>query len=239
MERMRREQEMAFQDTFEDVDMEDFARRRRETQEEEDMLKKAIEESEKLAREVEERQRQENQDRQPHTRGSSSASPAQISSSLREGQRVYDDEDEELQAALRASLQDVPPGYNPPRSPPKLRRHLPMDLSASRKHTLAPVMGTAELPTVFTPGVDSGLGGSQPTGLSTSMFPKDAAVMGDAKGEEKERNKEKGKGKDTRKAGDETDSEAETEMEGSITEPNEDEITMEEMRKRRLARFGA
>jgi len=71
------------------------------------------------------------------------------------------------------------------------------------------------------------------------MFPKNATVMEDAKGEEKERNKEKGKGKDTRKAGDETDSEAETEMEGSFTEPTEDEITMEEMRKRRLARFGA
>ena len=239
MERMRREQEMAFQDTFEDVDMEDVVRRRRETQEEEDMLKRAIEESEKLAREVEERQRQENQDRQPHVGGSSSASPTPVSSSLVEGHRVYDDEDEELQAALRASLQDVPPGCNPPRSPPTLPRHLPPDLSVSRKNTLAPVMGTSELPTIHTPRTDSGLGSSRPTGLSTSLFPRSATVVEDAKGEEKERDKEKGKGKDTRKADDGTDSEAETEMEGSFTEPKEDEITMEEMRKRRLARFGA
>lgn len=240
MERMRREQEMAFQDTFEDVDMEDVARRRRETREEEEMLKRAIEESEKLAREVEEREQQKNQDRQPDAGETSSTSPTQVSSSLMRGHRVYDDEDEELQAALRASLQDVPPGYNPTPSPPPSRRHLPPDLSLSRKQTLAPVMGTAELPSVLTPGLDSGLGSSRPTGLSTSMFQRGATVMEDVKGERKERDKEKGKGKeDTRKAGDETDSEAETEMEGSFTEPKEDEITMEEMRKRRLARFGA
>jgi len=240
MERMRREQEMAFRDTFEDVDMEDLSRRGRETQQEEEMFKRAVEESEKLAKELEERQRK-NRDNQSHTGGSTPTSSSHIPSPLMQGQRVYDDEDEELQAALRASLQDVPPGYQPPPSPPRFRRQLPPDLTLSRKQTLAPVMGTTELPSVFTPGLESGLGSSRPTGLGTSTFPKSATVVEDAKGEEKERNKEegKGKGKETQKAGNETDSEFESEMEASFIEPKEDEVSVEEMRKRRLARFGA
>ena len=238
MERMRREQEMAFRDTFEDVDMEDIARRSRETQEEEDMLKRAIEESEKLAKEVEESQRQKNQGQQSHAGGPSLTSPTQASSSLMEGHRVYDDEDAELQAALRASLQDAPPGYQPPPSPLRARRHLPPDLSLSRKQTLAPVMGTADLPSVITPALESGLGSFRPMGLGTSTFSKSAAVLEDAKGEEKEKEKEeKGKGKDTQKTGNETDSEFESEMEASVTESKEDEVSVEEMRRRRLARF--
>ena len=235
MERMRREQEMA----FEDVDMEDITRRRRETQEEEEMLKKAIEESEKLAREVEERERQMNQDPQPHAEGSSSSSPTRAPSSLMEGQRVYDDEDEELQAALRASLQDVPPGYKPPPSPPSFRRRPPPGLTLSRKQTLAPVIGTTDLPSVITPAMESGSGSSRPMGLGTSTFQKSATVLEDTKGEEKEKEKEKGKDRETQNAGTETDSEFESEMEASFIEPKEDEVSVEEMRRRRLARFGA
>lgn len=239
MERMRREQEIAFQNTIEDVDMEDVTRRSRENQEEEEMFKRAIEESERLANEVDERQRK-NRDHQPHTGGSTPTSPSQTPP-LMKGHRVYDDEDEELQAALRASLQDVPPGYQPPPSPPRARRQLPPDLSLSRKQTLAPVMGTTELPPVIAPAVESGLGSSRPTGLGTSTFVKSATVVEDAKGEEKERDQEegKGKGKETQRAGNETDSEFESEMEASFTEPKEDEVSVEEMRKRRLARFGA
>lgn len=240
MERMRREQEMAFRDTFEDVDMEDITRRRRETQEEEDMLKRAIEESEKLAKEVEERERQKNQDHPPRTGGSSSASPSQISSSLMDEDRVYDDEDAELQAALRASLEDVPEGYQPPPSPPPSRRPPPPGLTLSRKQTLAPWIGTTDLPSVATPALESGLGSSRPTGLGTSTFPKSATVVEDAKGEEKENDKEeKGKGKERQKTGNETDSEFDSEMEASFIEPKEEEVSVEEMRRRRLARFGA
>lgn len=240
MERMRREQEMAFRDTFEDVDMEDVMRRSRETQEEEEMLKRAIEESEKLANEVEQKERQKDQDHRPHAGGSNSTSPTRIPSSLTEAHRVYDDEDEELQAALRASLQDVPPGYQPPPSPPPVRRHPPPGLSLSRKQTLAPMMGTTDLPSVVTPALESGLGSSRPTGLGTSMFPRSATVVEDAKGEEKGKNKkEKGKGKETQEAENETDSELESEMETSFIEPKEDEVSVEEMRRRRLARFGA
>ena len=240
MERMRREQEIAFRDTIEDVDMEDVVRRSRETREEEEMFQRAIEESEKLAKEAEERQGQKSQDNQPHAGGSSSASPTRIPSSLMEEHRTYDDEDEELQAALRASLQDAPPGYRPPPSPPAIRRHPPPGLSLSRKQTLAPVMGTTDLPSVVTPALESGLGSSRPTGLSTSIFPRSATLVEDAKGEEKENDKEgKGKGKETQKTGNETESESESEMDASSIGPKEDEVSMEEMRRRRLARFGA
>jgi len=241
MERMRREQEMAFQDTFEDVDMEDVVRRSRETQEEEEMLKRAIEESEKLAKEVKERQRQKSQDHPPHTGGSSSASPSRAPSSPMDEDRVYDDEDTELQAALRASLRDVPEGYQPPPSPPPApaRRPPPPGLTLSRKQTLAPWIGTTDLPSVVTPALESGLGSSRPTGLGTSTFPKSATVVEDAKGEEKEKDKEKGKGKERQRPGNETDSELESEMEASFIESKEEEVSVEEMRRRRLARFGA
>jgi len=237
MERMRREQEMAFRDTYEDVDMEDVARRRAETQDEEEMFKRAIEESEKLAMEVEEGQRQKDQDRQPHAGGSDPTSPLRMSPPLIQGHRVYDDEDEELQAALRASLQDVPEGYQAPPSPPTARRQPPSGLSLSRKQTLAPMMGTADLPSVITPALESAFGSSRPTGLGTSTFPK--SVKEDTMGEEEEEDQDMGKGEKTQKGGDGTDSEFESEMEASFIEPKEDAVSVEEMRKRRLAKFGA
>lgn len=235
MERMRREQEMAFRDTYEDVDMEEVSRRSREAQEEEEMFNRAIEESERLAKEVEEKQRQDNQTRHPHTGPSNSASPTRTSSSLREDHRVYDDEDEELQAALKASLQDVPPGYQPPPSPPRPGRRIPEGLTLSRKQTLAPVMGYSDLPPVITPSLESGAGTPRTTGL----FPRSATLVEDPKGEERENIKEgdQDKGKETQKTGNETDSELEYEMEGSVAEP-EEEVSVEEMRKRRLAKFG-
>lgn len=236
MERMRREQEMAFTDAYEDVDMEEVSRRSRETHEEEEMLKRAIEESEKLAKEVEERERQDNPDHRQTTGASSSASPPSASMSLAEEHRVYDDEDAELQAALKASLQDVPPGYQPPPPLLRYRRPIPEGLSLSRKQTLAPVMGFTDLPSVFTPNLDSGTGTPR-TGLGTSMFSRRETLVEDTKGEEKEKIKEgkEGKGKETQKGGNETDSEYE--VEGSVTDPEEEEVSMEEMRRRRLAKF--
>lgn len=240
MERMRREQEMALRDTYEDVDMEEISRRSREADDEEEMFKKAIEESEKMAQE-EERKRQSHQDNQSRPEESSSASPTRIPSSLVEGNRVYDDEDEELQAALRASLQDVPSGYEPPASPPPTRRRIPEGLTLSRKQTLAPHIGVTDLPSVVTPGLNSGIGTPRPTGLGTSAFPRSAAVIEDTKGEEREKDEDKGgnKGKDKekQKTGDETDSDPDTELGGSFIEP-EEEVSVEEMRRRRLARFG-
>ncbi|KAF9784337.1 Josephin-domain-containing protein [Thelephora terrestris] len=181
MERMRREQEMALRDTYEDVDMEEVSRRSREAQEEDMMLRRAIEESEKLAKE-EGKKQQDHQDQQPHAGESSSTSPTHISSSLRDD-RVYDDEDEELQAALRASLQDAPSGYQPQPFPPPSRRRIPEGLTLSRKQTLAP---------------DS----------------------------------------ETQSTEGETEPESGSEMEGSFDESKEEQVSMEEMRKRRLARFG-
>jgi len=155
-----------------------------------------------------------------------------------EGHRVYDDEDKDLQAALNASLQDVPAGYQPPPNPPLSRRRIPEGLSLSRKQTLAPVMGVTDLPSVITPSLESGVGAPQSTGLGTSTFPR--TVVEDVTGEERERNTEenRGKGKETQQAGNETDSELEYDMEGSIAEPDEEEVSVEEMRRRRLARFG-
>lgn len=240
MERTRREQERAFHDTYEDIDMGEVSRRSREAQEEEEMFKRAIEESEKLAMEVEERQRQDDQVNQPRREASSSVSPPRASSSLMEEHRVYDDEDEELQAALKASLQDFPQGYQPPSSLSMPRRRIPEGLSLSRRETLAPNMGFTDLPSVITPSLDSGIGTPR-TGLGTSTLSRNATVVEDVKGEEREMNKgdTAGKGKEPQKAGNETDSELEYEMEKSITEPEEEEVSVEEMRKRRLARFGS
>lgn len=237
MERMRRQQEMAFRDTYEDTDMEEVSRRSREAQEEEEMLRRAIEESEKLAKEEGERKQHNNQDYQPYTGTSSSASPPGTSSPLVDEHRVYDDEDAELQAALKASLQDVPPGYKPPPSPLPPRNRLSEGLTLSRKQTLAPIMGLTDLPSVVTPGLESGIGTPRSTRLGTSALSRNATVE-DAKGEERTTDGEenKGKGKETQKAENETDSELEYEMEGS--EPDEEEVSVEEMRKRRLARFG-
>lgn len=240
MERMRREQEMAFRDRYEGIDMEEVSRRSREAQEEDVLFQRAIEESEKLAKEVEQRKRQDDSDHQSRSGTSSPASPPQTSSTLMDGHRVYDDEDEELQAALKASLQDVRPGYRPPPSPPHFRRRIPDGLSLSRKQTLAPVMEPRDLPFVFTPSLDSGVGTPRSIGPGTSVFPK--TVVEDPRGEKREKHRKeyKGKGKGTQKVGYETDSEVEYEMEGSTAEPeDEEEVSVEEMRRRRLARFGA
>jgi len=58
-------------------------------------------------------------------------------------------------------------------------------------------------------------------------------------GEVEEEDQDMGEGGKGQKAGDATDSEFESEMEASFIEPKEDEVSVEEMRKRRLAKFGA
>ncbi|KAH8828047.1 Josephin-domain-containing protein [Flagelloscypha sp. PMI_526] len=95
--RMQREQQMAHRDLFEGSDQDPATTQRvREMQEEQEMIRKAIAESEALAQ---------------AQAGSSSEATPEISPPLIPAgnmtlPRVYDDEDAELQAALRASLED-------------------------------------------------------------------------------------------------------------------------------------
>ena len=101
--------------------------------------------------------------------------------------RVYDDEDEELQAALRASLETVPEGFRMPSPPPipaPVRR-------ASQQST----------PQAVTPPVPAHPP-SQPPPLERQAS-----------------------------------EDFETESEGTA-EPEPEQLSMEEIRRRRLARFG-
>ena len=97
-----------------------------------------------------------------------------------EEHRVYDDDDEAFQAALRASLEDVPPGFRIPSPPPRPER---------------PPAPAVPEPAPPQPQVD---------------IPQEEH---------------------------EPDTETESETESNILEQPE-EVSMEEMRRRRLARFG-
>ncbi|KAF9071738.1 Josephin-domain-containing protein [Rhodocollybia butyracea] len=85
-------------------------RRRQQEEEEEEMLRQAIAESEELAR-LEGHGRPDDDDEADDmdVDQSQTARPPNLM-----GARVYDDEDEELQAALRASLEHMPEGWTPP-----------------------------------------------------------------------------------------------------------------------------
>ncbi|KAA1473940.1 Josephin-domain-containing protein [Dentipellis sp. KUC8613] len=96
------------------------------------------------------------------------------------GDRVYDDDDAELQAALRASLEDVPPEFRIPDTPPPAR---------------------PEPPSAPAPAAPSSALSAETESDRTSN--------------------------------------AETETEGEAeAEPQEEQVSVEEMRRRRLARFG-
>lgn len=184
MERMRIEQEMALRDNYQDVDMQEVSRRRREHEEEEEMVRQAIAESEAL-------HQQEQHPRQAELVGQNTTVEGEIGpfpqppyapTSSGSAHRVYDDEDAELQAALRASLEDVPEGYQIPDSPPPMM--------------IPPLHQLVERPPV-----------PETMARTSSM------------------------GTDT------GDSEMESET-LSIASPEDEQISMEEMRRRRLARFG-
>ncbi|KIK67391.1 hypothetical protein GYMLUDRAFT_37504 [Collybiopsis luxurians FD-317 M1] len=91
------------------------ARRRQEEEEEEEMLRRAIAESEAMAR-IEGHGRPDDEDEEDDMDIDSRQS-ARVSQGFAQS-RVYDDEDQELQAALRASLEQMPADWNPPSDAP-------------------------------------------------------------------------------------------------------------------------
>ncbi|TFY51347.1 hypothetical protein EVJ58_g10617, partial [Rhodofomes roseus] len=127
--RFQREQEAALRESFGDHDVEAEARRarrRQEEEEEEEMLRRAIEESEKMHRQAQ-AQGQDQEDVEMHDAEAPPVIPPHPSTMYggSSGATVYDDDDAELQAALRASLVDVPEGSRAQDTPPSTARPLP------------------------------------------------------------------------------------------------------------------
>jgi ataxin-3 len=149
LERMRREQEAALREHYRDevssFDGRPYAGLGNRVQDEEEQLRRALAESEEMAR---------GQQGPAHARTGGSDSDAAgtgtrtgtqaegWSPGRLQGGRVYDDEDAELQAALQASLESAPPEAHipddtataPPRAPHI--RHLPLP------HTSIPASGS-------------------------------------------------------------------------------------------------
>jgi ataxin-3 len=209
LERMRREQEAALREHYQD-EVSRFEQRSTgnmprsgsRVREEEEEIRRAIAESEEMAHEqgLELGRAQMGGDdagtraRSGNTQQAEALGPDRI-----HGGRVYDDEDAELQAALQASLETAPPGIHtptPPRASDTPMRRSPLPAVASR----APARLGAE-PSNATNVHDDG--------------DDDDALYYD----------------DEETATEETLSES--------AEPQEaEDVSMEEMRRRRLARFG-
>lgn len=186
MERMRQQQEAALREQYEE-EIAQFGqaqerysqpRREAEVEDEDALFRRAMEESlaEHHARpgddvEITELDDEEDLAARPTTRTT---------------HRVYDDDDAELQAALKASLESIPPGFT---LPPSIQPPPPQRLT------------------------------DKPLGAETS-------ASRTAEGSE---------------AGTETETDAETDTEGASGETApaaREEVSIEEIRRRRLARFG-
>lgn len=214
LERMRREQEAALREHYHDEasgfgQMSTGSMSRSgigsHVNEEEEQIRRAIAESEEMAREqgLELGRAQTGGDdagtraRSDNTQQTDALRPDRI-----HGGRVYDDEDAEFQAALQASLETAPPGIHtptPPRASDSPTRRSPLPAAASRA---APRLGTE---------------------------PSNATNVHDGGGEDDDDDDLYYEEEDT--ATEETLSEA--------AEPQEaEDVSMEEMRRRRLERFG-
>ena len=187
MERMRQEQEAALREQYEEETARfgqgqaRYSRRRREAgeEDEDELFRKAMEESlaEHRARaEDVEMTELDSDDEEEHD-----APPVRPDTHTMA--RVYDDDDAELQAALKASLESMPPGFTlPPSAPPPPPRRLANEPSAAEANT------------------------NQTT---------------EERGTETE-----------------TETEPETDVNSGTTQAPKEEVSIEEMRRRRLARFG-
>lgn len=101
LQQMQREQRMAHQELL----AAGGGRPDPQYEEEEEMMRRIIAESEAMAREQGHQMSEDNGSHTPAPRAPPSASSAP---------RVYDDEDAELQAALKASMEGLPEGWTPP-----------------------------------------------------------------------------------------------------------------------------
>ncbi|TFK75408.1 Josephin-domain-containing protein [Pluteus cervinus] len=161
LQRMREMQEMAQQELWAEdpVRGERLRERARQEAEEEEALRRAIEESEAMARQnhpqtlpVNSRNNQEDEDEDEDEEmvsdddvGGGPLLPPHhpFFSGGFADHRVYDDDDAELQAALKASLEQVPNGWEPP-PPPPVPSHpqIPVTISSGSSNTPIPVANT-------------------------------------------------------------------------------------------------
>ncbi|CAL1707206.1 unnamed protein product [Somion occarium] len=189
MEAFTRQQQHAMRETYEEeqarIDAGLPARRRTRQEEEDEELRRAIEESRALhaAQSKTVDDEGEDMDDGDYVPSPRRTPPAPAAAATYQTHRVYDDDDAELQAALKASLETVPEGFRIPSTPPPPQPRPP---------SLAPA-ATLSAPPAATTKVES-------------------AAEADT----------------------ETESEADT---SSIAEA-EEVLDVDEMRRRRLARFG-
>ena len=156
LEHMRRMQEAALRETYED-EASNFGRptqrRRTAQEEEEEQIRRAIAasmaEGEGGSGESSDDDdddpdwRPEDEQARP-TRSVPSIQAPLVSTSGTE-HRVYDDEDAELQAALKASLESAPEGYVHPPTPPSRRPTLPTPSIPLSSQSLTPISSETEL----------------------------------------------------------------------------------------------
>ena len=203
LERMRREQEAALREHYHDevsrfgqMSPGNISRPGIESHVNEDeQMRRAIAESEEMAREQGGRAQTGIDDVGTRARSDDTQQAEALGHDRIRGGRVYDDEDAELQAALQASLETAPPGIHTPSDSPM--RRSPLQAAASRA---APRLGTE---------------------------PSNHANVHD-----------EGDGDDDLSYDDEDTATEETLSESAVEPQQAEDVNMEEMRRRRLARFG-
>jgi ataxin-3 len=207
LERMRREQEAALREHYHDeASRFDGPPSRSHSavgnpvvEDEEEQLRRAIEESEAMARE--QGRTQTGSDAAGTTRARSVGAQAEEWRDERTlGGRVYDDEDAEFQAALQASLETAPPGVHTP------------DAAAATTPPRAPVMHRSPLPP--------------------------AASRSGPRTEPHVTNEEGDDDDDDDMYFDDEDTATEETLSDAGGPPQAEGVSIEEMRRRRLARFG-